>query len=622
MSVPSSWSLVLCGVNKASLLLLACLLISACRAPNNFSSTSSIRGGGPPAWGPLAATAHIHVAPEYFQRCDAVPAPPPTITGGAWLLRELAGPRDSCSSSLSALLLCDKPQGLGGPPHNQDFSPRELQAVDGANDARRPSVGLEAEEGTPAETTSDSPPATADAGAAAAAGAPAGSSLADAAGEEASRKRQEAPPAEGAVRARQGPLEPRPKGAHQKGPRSPSLHELDKSPHQQQQQHQLQKQQQQKQKQQQQQQQQEQQEQQARGGGFLSFSSLLASVLSSASVVAATELGDRTFFMCALLAVRYSRRVVFMATCAALFMASAVSAAAGRLLQGAADACWLPGPLRSAIAGGSLMQWVSALFLFCFGLWHLYKACGCNVLQGRGAAVAPHSSRRRLSCSPHSRGPSMKLTPEQSTFSTAQDGGGPSQEGPTSDESEGGAAPDSEGSEERRGTQNAKEGGTPSSDLVSFGEFDQGLEDEVKENLEEAREDVERLQEERSRDTCSMMIAEEHERLVSLHPCAFLSQYTRLGLNPEGRRVFREVFLLILLAEWGDKSMFATISLAAAHNPLGVFIGSCLGHAMVTFVGVLGGLLLQQWLNEHTLNIAAGLLMVAVGVATAAEASA
>ncbi|KAL8444019.1 hypothetical protein Emed_006432 [Eimeria media] len=581
MSVFSPWSRLLCEMKKPFLMLVVCFLLLACRAPHTSNPSSSI-GGPPPAWGPLAATAHIHVAPEYFQRCDAVPAPPPTITGGAWLLRELAGPRDFCSSSsLSAFLLCDKPQDAGS-------SPRELQAVDAADSTHEDMKGNASQ-----SSTTPSLPA-----------APAASPSPAAAGEEGAHTHQEGAPTGGAVRARQGPLlEARPKGPHHKGPPRFFTHETDQSPPMQQhQQHQQQKQkhQQHKEKQQHQQQQQEkqQQEQQPHKGGFLSFSSLLSSVLSSASVVAATELGDRTFFMCALLAVRYSRRIVFFATCAALFVASAVSAVAGQLLQGAADASWLPTPLKAFLAGGSVMQWVSALFLFCFGLWHLYKACGCRLLHERGAAMRGHSSRTRLSCSSRTRGASMKLSPELSTFSTAHDGGGAPQEGLTSPESGGGPPlcqrEEGEAGEpgERGAPQIIKEGGALDNDVVSFDESEDGSEDEVKENLEEAREDVERL------------------------------QYTRLGLNPEARRVFREVFLLILLAEWGDKSMFATISLAAAHNPMGVFIGSCLGHSVVTFAGVLGGLLLQQWLNEHTLNIAAGLLMVAVGVATAVDASA
>ncbi|KAL8272389.1 hypothetical protein Esti_003679 [Eimeria stiedai] len=596
MSVSSSSCRPLCEVKKAFLLLAACLLVRVCRAPHTSisSSSSSSSRGHPPAWGLLPATAHIHVAPEYFQRCDAVPAPPPTITGGAWLLRELGGPRCFCNSSLSAFLLCDRPQDFGRPP-TQGTSPRELQAVDAADNAQPPSVGSEAGEGAPSQSSATSP---ASAAAAAAPAAPPAASPSAAAGEEAARTQQEGAPKGGAVRARQGSLEPRPKGPHQKKSRS-SPHEADKNAHvQQHQQHQQQKQkhQQQKQKQQQQKQQQKQEEQQPHRGGLLSFSSLLSSVLASASVVAATELGDRTFFMCALLAVRYSRRIVFFATCAALFVASAVSVVAGRLLQGAADSSWLPGALKSLLAGGSLVQWVSALFLFCFGLWHLYKACGCRLLHGRGAGAGVHSSRRRLSCSSRSRGPSTKLSPELSSFSTPQDGGG-APEGPAFPEREGegplGQREEAEAGEPGgRGASPTTKQGVATHDIVSFDEYEEDSEDEVKESLEEAREDVERL------------------------------QYTRLGLNPEARRVFREVFLLILLAEWGDKSMFSTISLAAAHNPLGVLIGSCLGHCVVTFAGVLGGLLLQQWLNEHTLNIAAGLLMVAVGVATAADASA
>ena len=61
--------------------------------------------------------------------------------------------------------------------------------------------------------------------------------------------------------------------------------------------------------------------------------------------------------------------------------------------------------------------------------------------------------------------------------------------------------------------------------------------------------------------------------LLLLVAVVVIIQYTRLGLNPEAWRVLREVFLVILLAEWGDKSMFTTISLATAQDPWGVFVG-------------------------------------------------
>uniref|UniRef100_A0A0D9UYE9 GDT1 family protein n=1 Tax=Leersia perrieri TaxID=77586 RepID=A0A0D9UYE9_9ORYZ len=57
-------------------------------------------------------------------------------------------------------------------------------------------------------------------------------------------------------------------------------------------------------------------------------------------------------------------------------------------------------------------------------------------------------------------------------------------------------------------------------------------------------------------------------------------------------------FVLVFIAEWGDKSFFSTIALAAASSPPGVIAGSLAGHALATLIAVLGGSLLGTFLSE------------------------
>ncbi|TYJ06722.1 hypothetical protein E1A91_A12G254400v1 [Gossypium mustelinum] len=62
-------------------------------------------------------------------------------------------------------------------------------------------------------------------------------------------------------------------------------------------------------------------------------------------------------------------------------------------------------------------------------------------------------------------------------------------------------------------------------------------------------------------------------------------------------------FFLVFVAEWGDKSFFSTIALAAASSPLGVIAGALAGHGVATLVAVLGGSLLGTFLSEKSRNV-------------------
>ncbi|XP_043810085.1 GDT1-like protein 1, chloroplastic isoform X3 [Manihot esculenta] len=61
-------------------------------------------------------------------------------------------------------------------------------------------------------------------------------------------------------------------------------------------------------------------------------------------------------------------------------------------------------------------------------------------------------------------------------------------------------------------------------------------------------------------------------------------------------------FLLVFVAEWGDKSFFSTVALAAASSPIGVIGGALAGHGVATLIAVLGGSLLGTYLSEKPGN--------------------
>eukprot|EP00262_Sarcandra_glabra_P004411 TRINITY_DN1540_c0_g1_i2.p1 TRINITY_DN1540_c0_g1~~TRINITY_DN1540_c0_g1_i2.p1 ORF type:complete len:390 (-),score=73.44 TRINITY_DN1540_c0_g1_i2:175-1344(-) len=78
-------------------------------------------------------------------------------------------------------------------------------------------------------------------------------------------------------------------------------------------------------------------------------------------------------------------------------------------------------------------------------------------------------------------------------------------------------------------------------------------------------------------------------------------------------------FLLVFVAEWGDKSFFSTIALAAASSPLGVIGGALAGHAVATLLAVVGGSLLGTFFSEKVVSYIGGTLFLVFAAVTLIE---
>ncbi|NJO41278.1 MAG: TMEM165/GDT1 family protein [Cyanobacteria bacterium CRU_2_1] len=80
--------------------------------------------------------------------------------------------------------------------------------------------------------------------------------------------------------------------------------------------------------------------------------------------------------------------------------------------------------------------------------------------------------------------------------------------------------------------------------------------------------------------------------------------------------IVTQSFGLTFLAEWGDRTQFTTIALAAANNPFGVTAGAILGHAICAAIAVMCGRLVCGRISERKITaIGGGLFLLFATVA-------
>lgn len=85
------------------------------------------------------------------------------------------------------------------------------------------------------------------------------------------------------------------------------------------------------------------------------------------------------------------------------------------------------------------------------------------------------------------------------------------------------------------------------------------------------------------------------------------------------RAVVLEAFSLTFVAEWGDRTQIATITLASSHSPLGVLLGAILGHAICTALAVACGKLIAGRISERLMTALGGALFIGFGILAALE---
>ncbi|HII61419.1 TMEM165/GDT1 family protein [Pyrococcus horikoshii] len=75
-----------------------------------------------------------------------------------------------------------------------------------------------------------------------------------------------------------------------------------------------------------------------------------------------------------------------------------------------------------------------------------------------------------------------------------------------------------------------------------------------------------------------------------------------------------QIFLLIFLAELGDKTQLATITFATKYGWLKAFIGAVSALAVVNLIGALIGEKIGDYFTMSVINKAAGILFIIFGI--------
>jgi Ca2+/H+ antiporter, TMEM165/GDT1 family len=79
-------------------------------------------------------------------------------------------------------------------------------------------------------------------------------------------------------------------------------------------------------------------------------------------------------------------------------------------------------------------------------------------------------------------------------------------------------------------------------------------------------------------------------------------------------KIFGTAFLTLFLAELGDKTQLAVITMTAStESKLSVFLGAALALVVVTLLGVLVGSVLIEWVPAEWLHRIVAVAFIAIG---------
>lgn len=106
------------------------------------------------------------------------------------------------------------------------------------------------------------------------------------------------------------------------------------------------------------------------------------------------------------------------------------------------------------------------------------------------------------------------------------------------------------------------------------------------------------------------MSRHERDEALALARSEIEQPQAQLATQSKVWKILVETFTLIFLAEWGDRTQFATIALATNHNPIGVTTGAILAHTICAAIAVFAGKSIAGGISEKLANLVGGWLFI------------
>jgi len=290
----------------------------------------------------------------------------------------------------------------------------------------------------------------------------------------------------------------------------------------------------------------------------------LAAFTSSITVILVSEIGDKTFFIAAILAMTNSKLVVFLGALSALYIMTSVSAALGLVVT-----TFIP---------REITYYTCTALMFLFGLKMIWEAWRMG---GDEAEETRREVEEELGVADTSRDPDMDA--EKGHLNLAFE--------TEKDQKEKGAKDKVVGFMQKYVLAKSQKS---SEDKVNTSGGEAEANDSQQETGEEKR---------KKKGTFI-------DRFIDSR-CPENS-----GSCLKTFKLFLNCLTMTFIAEWGDRSQLATIVLAGINNVYGVIVGGCLGHTVCTGAAVLVGMIVARFISARFLTLIGALVFIGFGIAS------